>query len=115
MRQSKLYTKTRKEAPKDEVSKNAQLLIRAGYIFKEMAGVYTILPLGYLVLEKIVKIVKEEMAIRSQLLEHVSQRIIHRIFNELESVLKIKIAVSKLNPPIGGNVEAVSIKLKKKR
>ena len=45
MRQSKLFTKTRKEAPKDEVSKNAQLLIRAGYIHKEMAGVYAYLPL----------------------------------------------------------------------
>ncbi len=40
MRQSTLFTKTRKEAPKDEVSKNAQLLIRAGYVHKEMAGVY---------------------------------------------------------------------------
>ena len=40
MRQTNLFTKTRKEAPADEVSKNAQLLIRAGYIHKEMAGVY---------------------------------------------------------------------------
>ncbi|MDO8553075.1 MAG: hypothetical protein Q7S01_06175 [bacterium] len=45
MRQSQLFTKTRKSAPKDEVSKNAQLLIRAGYIHKEMAGVYSYLPL----------------------------------------------------------------------
>src|SRR5437764_1067840 len=41
MRQSDLFTKTRKEAPKDEVAKNASLLIRAGYIHKEMAGVYS--------------------------------------------------------------------------
>lgn len=61
MRQSQLFTRTKRENPSDEVAKNAQLLIRAGYIFKEMAGVYTILPLGYRVLEKIVKIVKEEM------------------------------------------------------
>ena len=61
MRQSQLFTKTKKENPADEVSKNAQLLIRAGFIFKEMAGVYTILPLGQRVLEKIVTIVKEEM------------------------------------------------------
>jgi prolyl-tRNA synthetase len=61
MRQSQLFTRTKRENPSDEVSKNAQLLIRGGYIFKEMAGVYTILPLGYRVLEKIVKIVKEEM------------------------------------------------------
>ena len=61
MRQSQLFTRTKRENPTDEVAKNAQLLIRGGYIFKEMAGVYSILPLGYRVLEKIVKIVKEEM------------------------------------------------------
>jgi len=61
MRQSELFTKTRKEAPKDEVSKNASLLIRAGYIHKEMAGVYAYLPLGLIVLEKIKIIVREEM------------------------------------------------------
>ncbi len=61
MRQSKLFTKTRKEAPADEIAKNAQLLIRAGYIHKEMAGVYSILPLGYRVMEKIIRIIKEEM------------------------------------------------------
>lgn len=67
MRQSQLFTKTRKEAPKDEVSKNAGLLIRAGYIHKEMAGVYAYLPLGIRVLEKIKQIVREEMnAINSQ-------------------------------------------------
>ncbi len=61
MRISELFTKTRKEAPADEVSKNAQLLIRAGFIHKEMAGVYTFLPLGLEVLENIKKIVREEM------------------------------------------------------
>ena len=61
MKQSTLFTKTRKEAPKDEVSKNAQLLIRAGYIHKEMAGVYSFLPLGLKVLKKIEKIIREEM------------------------------------------------------
>jgi prolyl-tRNA synthetase len=61
MRQSKLFTKTRREAPKDEVSKNAQLLIRAGYVHKEMAGVYAYLPLGLRVIEKIKQIVREEM------------------------------------------------------
>lgn len=61
MRQSFLFTKTRKEAPKDEVSKNAQLLIRAGYIHKEMAGVYSYLPLGLRVGEKIAAIIREEM------------------------------------------------------
>ena len=61
MRQSQLFTKTLKEAPKDEQSINAQLLIRAGFIDKLMAGVYSFLPLGLLVLEKIEKIIKEEM------------------------------------------------------
>ncbi len=61
MLQSHLFTKTRKEAPADEVSKNAALLIRAGYIHKEMAGVYALLPLGLRVIEKIKQIVREEM------------------------------------------------------
>lgn len=61
MRQSQLFTKTRKEAPSDEVSKNAQLLIKAGFIHKEMAGVYAYLPFGLRVLENIKKIVREEM------------------------------------------------------
>lgn len=61
MRQSTLFTKTRKEAPGDEVAKNAQLLIRAGYVYKEMAGVYAYLPLGLRVQEKIRQIVREEM------------------------------------------------------
>jgi prolyl-tRNA synthetase len=61
MRQSQLFTKTRREAPKDEEAKNAQLLIRAGFINKEMAGVYSLLPLGLRVVNKIKKIVGEEM------------------------------------------------------
>lgn len=61
MRQSQLFTKTRKEAPADEVSKNAELLIRAGFIHKEMAGVYSYLPLGLRVLKKIENIIREEM------------------------------------------------------
>jgi prolyl-tRNA synthetase len=61
MLQSELFTKTRREAPKDEVAKNAELLIRAGYIHKEMAGVYAYLPLGLRVQNKIKEIVREEM------------------------------------------------------
>jgi len=61
MKQSHLFTKTRKEAPKDEVSKNAQLLIRAGYIYKEMAGVYAFLPLGLRVMNRICTVIREEM------------------------------------------------------
>jgi len=61
MRQSELFTKTQKTAPKDEESINAKLLIRAGFIHKEMAGVYTYLPLGLRVLKKIENIIREEM------------------------------------------------------
>src|SRR3989339_790151 len=61
MLQSKLLPKTRKEAPKDEVSLNARLLIRAGFIDKLMAGVYTILPLGLRVMKKIENIIRNEM------------------------------------------------------
>ncbi len=61
MRVSKLFSKTSKNAPADEVAKNAQLLIRAGYVHKEMAGVYAYLPLGLRVIEKIKQIVREEM------------------------------------------------------
>lgn len=61
MKQSQLFTKTRKEAPKDEVSRNAELLIRAGYIHKEMAGVYSYLPLGLRVFNKIQNVIREEM------------------------------------------------------
>lgn len=61
MRISNLFTKTSKTAPGDEVAKNAQLLIRAGFVYKEMAGVYAYLPLGKRVLDKIVQIIREEM------------------------------------------------------
>ncbi len=61
MRQSQLFTKTTKEAPKDEVSLNSRLLIQAGFVDKLMAGVYSYLPLGLRVLNKIKNIVREEM------------------------------------------------------
>jgi prolyl-tRNA synthetase len=61
MRLSELFTKTSKTIPADEAAKNAQLLIQAGFIYKEMAGVYAYLPLGLQVLEKIKAIVREEM------------------------------------------------------
>jgi prolyl-tRNA synthetase len=61
MRVSKLFTRTSKTAPADEVAKNAQLLIRAGYVYKVMAGVYAYTPLGLRVLENIKQIVREEM------------------------------------------------------
>jgi prolyl-tRNA synthetase len=61
MLQSSLFTKTKREAPRDEEAINAKLLIRAGFIDKLMAGVYTFLPLGLRVLKKIEDIVREEM------------------------------------------------------
>ena len=61
MKQSQLFTRTQKNAPKDEESVNAQLLIRAGYIDKLMAGVYTLLPLGLRVYKKVENIIREEM------------------------------------------------------
>lgn len=61
LKQSQLFTKTRREAPKDELAKNAALLIRAGYIHKEMAGVYTLLPLGLMVINNIANIIRREL------------------------------------------------------
>ncbi|MBP8791645.1 MAG: dihydroneopterin aldolase [Lutibacter sp.] len=61
------------------------------------------------------RIVKQEMAIRAQLLEEVANRILNRILFELKMIKKAKVAVSKINPPIGGNVEMVTIEMKKKR
>jgi dihydroneopterin aldolase len=61
------------------------------------------------------KIVVEEMAIRSNLLEHVAHRIITRIFGEIPEISRILLAVAKLNPPIGGDVEAVTIEMEEYR
>ena len=61
MRQSQLFTKTERNAPKDEATVNAQLLARAGFVSKLMAGVYSYLPLGLRVLNNIENIVREEM------------------------------------------------------
>lgn len=61
------------------------------------------------------KIVKEEMAIRAKLLEHVAQRIVGGVFAQIDLVDAIKVKVSKVNPPIGGDVEDVSVTIKRKR
>jgi dihydroneopterin aldolase len=60
------------------------------------------------------RIVVEEMKIRSKLLEQVAQRVLTRIINEAKNVEKAIIKVSKVNPPIGGDVEKVTIKMKLK-
>lgn len=61
MRMTQLFTKTTKNTPADEMAKNAQLLIQAGFIYKVMAGVYAYTPLGLRVVENIKQIVREEM------------------------------------------------------
>ncbi|MBB4118443.1 dihydroneopterin aldolase [Mesonia hippocampi] len=61
------------------------------------------------------RIVKEEMAIRAKLLEQVAKRILDRIMNELQLVDKAEVSVSKINPPLGGDVEMVSLILSKTR
>ena len=61
------------------------------------------------------RIVVDEMAIRSKLLEHVAHRIITRIFKEAPAISRIVLAVSKINPPIGGDVEAVTIEMEEYR
>ena len=61
------------------------------------------------------KIVKEEMSIPSKLLETVGKRILNRVFLESNLVTKVVISISKINPPVGGDVEMVTIKLVEKR
>ena len=61
MKRSRLLTKTRREAPVDEVADNAKLLIRAGYINKAMSGVYDFLPLGLRAMDNIMAVIREEM------------------------------------------------------
>ncbi len=63
MKLSTLFTKSKKDVPAGETAKNAQLLIKAGFVEKEMAGVYAYLPLGKKVLDNITRVVKEEMNI----------------------------------------------------
>lgn len=61
MRFSQIFTKVKKDAPKDETSRNAQLLIQAGFVHKEMAGIYSLLPLGFMVSEHIKSIIRKHM------------------------------------------------------
>ncbi|MBT0607131.1 dihydroneopterin aldolase [Aequorivita echinoideorum] len=61
------------------------------------------------------QIVKDEMAVRSKLLEHVAKRIVDSVFQKIELVDEVKVTVAKLNPPIGGDVAEVSVTLKQKR
>jgi len=61
MRLSKIFLKTQKNFPSDEIALNAKLLEKAGFIYKNLSGVYSFLPLGWMVMQKIMKVVREEM------------------------------------------------------
>ena len=61
------------------------------------------------------KVIVEEMSIPSKLLETVAERILNRVFNEDNRIQKITVSVSKICPPINGDVESVAVKLSKKR
>ena len=61
------------------------------------------------------KIVREEMAVRAKLLEHVAKRIIDTILLKIEMITEVKVTVAKRNPPLGGDVEEVSVTMKRKR
>lgn len=65
--------------------------------------------------QAVFQVVKEQMAIPSKILEHVSKRIITTLFQEFAAIEKIKLKVSKLNVPLGGHIDSVSIELKCKR
>ena len=120
MRQSLLFTKTRREAPKDEESINAQLLIRAGFVDKVMAGVYTFLPLGLRVFKKIENIIREEMiAIGGQeilmpSLQPKSNWEITGRWNNLDSLIKFTSFYSKIDYALGPTHEEIVSPLIKK-
>lgn len=59
-------------------------------------------------------VVKQEMEIPSKLIEHVAQRILESISNTFRTINSISIKLSKLNPPLGGKVDVVSIEIEKK-
>jgi dihydroneopterin aldolase len=65
--------------------------------------------------QTVFQVVKDQMAIPSKLLEHVSKRIIDALFLEFPAIGKIKLKVSKLNVPLGGHIDKVSVELKRKR
>jgi len=120
MRQSLLFTKTRREVPKDEESINAQLLIRAGFVDKVMAGVYTFLPLGLKVFKKIENIIREEMIsiggqeILMPSLQPKSNWEITGRWNSLDSLIKFTSFYSKIDYALGPTHEEIVSPLVKK-
>ncbi len=120
MRQSKLFTKTIKESPKDEVSLNAQLLIKAGFIDKLMAGVYTLLPLGLRVYKKIEQVIRDEMdSVNGQEVYMPSLHPIERWqatgrYDDIDVLFKFKSYYSKIDYVLGPTHEEVVVPLVKK-
>ena len=120
MKQSELFTKTRREVPKDEESINAQLLIRAGFVDKVMAGVYTFLPLGLRVFKKIENIIREEMItiggqeiLMPSLHPKANWETTGR-WNNLDSLIKFTSFYSKIDYALGPTHEEVISPLVKK-
>lgn len=61
----------------------------------------------------IYNLIKEEMKIKSKLLEHVSERIINSVHAHFPEITRIRVKVSKMNPPLGGKIERVSVTLER--
>lgn len=119
MRQSLLFTKVRREAPRDEESMNAQLLIRAGFVHKEMAGVYTLLPLGLKTVRKIENIVRKEMEAAGG--QEISMPSLHSKsnwqktgrWNTFDALLKLKSSFSESEYALGPTHEEIAVPLMK--
>jgi dihydroneopterin aldolase len=64
---------------------------------------------------EVYEIVKQEMMVTSHLLEHVVERIVNSIMNSMPAIIKLQVKVSKLNPPVGGQLKRVSVTLERQR
>ena len=120
MKQSQLFTKTRKEAPKDEVSVNAQLLIRAGFVDKLMAGTYSFLPLGLRVFKKIENIIRQEMEalgaseILMPTLQPKENWEVTGRWTQLDNLFRFASYYSKIDYALGATHEEIVVPLMKK-
>ena len=121
MRYSELFGKTSREAPRDEESVNAQLLIRGGFVDKLQAGVYTFLPLGLRVLKKIENIIREEMIslggqeVLMPTLHPKANWDITGRYNDYDSLFRFESYYSKQNYILGPTHEEIISPLVKKR
>ncbi len=121
MRYSELFGKTSREAPRDEESVNAQLLIRGGFVDKLQAGVYTFLPLGLRVLKKIENIIREEMIslggqeVLMPTLHPKANWDVTGRYNDYDSLFRFESYYSKQNYILGPTHEEIISPLVKKR